>query len=112
MTLKELQEKFPIGSMVMSKKDRWGIILSRYEAIMNPSASMAMVAWYSDITKGLTHIEKVHIDTLEPVGEYEAVETLINFAGRLLQDSPATIGRSEEEELKEAIDTCEGAFGL
>ncbi len=42
----------------------------------------------------------------------DAVKKLIEFAGRLLQDSPATICIGEEDKLKEAIDICEGAFGL
>lgn len=108
MTLKELQEKFPIGSMVQSG-ERMGIILSRYEAIINPAASGAMVAWYSDITKGLTRFEKVHINTLEPVGEYEAVATLIDFASRLLETD---LGKPDREKLEQAIATCEGAFGI
>ena len=110
MTLKEIAEKFPLGSIVMSKKDRWGIILGHRETV--PGMARVRVAWVVDEHDTFEHDKATSPDDIQPFGEIEAVKVLIDFAGRLLQDSPATIGRSEEEELKDAIDICEGAYGL
>jgi len=110
MTLKEIAKKFPLGSIVMSKKDRWGIILGHRETV--PGMARVRVAWVIDPHDTFEHDKATSPEDIEPFGEIEAVKVLIEFAGRLLQDSPATICIGEEDKLKEAIDICEGAFGI
>jgi len=48
-------------------------------------------------------------DDIQPYGEIEAVKTLVDFAGRLLETD---LGRPDREKLENAIDICEGAFGI
>jgi len=109
MNLKEIAEKFPLGSIVTNKKDRWGIILGHRETV--PGMARVRVAWVIDPHDTFEHDKATSPEDIEPFGEIEAVKTLIEFAGRLLQGE-ATLGRGEEDKLKEAIDTCEGAFGI
>ena len=109
MTLKEIAKKFPLGSIVMSKKDRWGIILGHRETV--PGMARVRVAWVVDEHDTFECSKVISPEDVKPFGEIEAVKVLIDFAGRLLQGE-ATLGRGEEDKLKEAIDTCEGAFGI
>lgn len=111
MTLNEIAKKFSVGGLVKHVHKcsvHIGILLALHES---PQA-MATVAWYDSKKDDFGDIHKTYVKFLEPYGEIDAVKTLIEFAGRLLQDSPATICIGEEDKLKEAIDICEGAFGI
>ncbi len=110
MNLKEIAEKFPLGSIVTNKKDRWGIILGHRDTV--PGMARIRVAWVIDPHDTFECSKVISPEDVKPFGEIEAVKVLIDFAGRLLQDSPATICIGEEDKLKEAIDICEGAFGI
>lgn len=109
MTLNEISKKFPKWSLIIKKVPgnlkKVGIILGYPE--YRPDDVLLSIRWWDD---GKCALEDPN--NIQPYGEIDAVKTLIEFAGRLLQDSPVTICIGEEDKLKEAIDTCEGAFGL
>lgn len=105
----------PVGSRVIFK-GKEGILLAHNERSTTGKGDQVpvLVAFYNEKRSDYKDLVTMTVspESLEPYGEMDAVKKLIEFAGRLLQDSPATIGRSEEEELKEAIDICEGAYNL
>lgn len=108
MTLNEIAKKFSVGGLVKHVHKcsiHIGILLALHES---PQA-MATVAWYDSKKDDFGDIHKTYVKFLEPYGEIEAVKTLIDFAGRLLE---ADLGKPDREKLESAIDTCEGAFGL
>jgi len=107
MNLKEIAEKFPLGSIVMSKKDRWGIILGHRETV--PGMARVRVAWVVDPHDTFECSKVISPEDVKPYGEIDAVETLIDFAGRLLETD---LGKPDREKLESAIGICEGAFGL
>ena len=111
MTLNEIAKKFPKWSLIVKKEPdklkKIGIILGYPE--YRPDDVLLSIRWWDD---GKCALEDPNNNDIQPYGEIDAVKTLIEFAGRLLQDSPATICIGEEDKLKEAINTCEGAFGL
>jgi len=109
MNLKEIAEKFPLGSIVTNKKDRWGIILGHRETV--PGMARVRIAWAIDPHDTFEYDKATSPEDIEPFGEIEAVKVLIDFAGRLLQGE-ATLCCGEEDKLKEAIAICEGAFGI
>ncbi len=105
----------PVGSHVIFK-GKEGILLAHNERSTTGRRNQVsvLVAFYNEKRSDYKDLVTMTVspESLEPYGEMDAVKKLIEFAGRLLQDSPATIGRSEEEELKDAIDTCEGVYNL
>jgi len=116
MTLAEIAKKFPLGSYVLGTErgycpDELGIVLGHREAL--PDQACMRVAWFMGLHDTFERqSEGTFPEEVEPFGEIEAVKKLIEFAGRLLQDSPATIGRSEVDELGDAIAICEGVYGI
>ena len=107
MNLKEIAEKFPLGSIVTNKKDRWGIILGHRETV--PGMARIRVAWVVDPHDTFECSKAASPGDIEPFGEIEAVKVLIDFAGRLLESD---LGKPDREKLEQAIDICEGAFGI
>lgn len=91
----------------MSKKDRWGIILGHRETV--PGMARVRVAWVVDEHDTFEHDKATSPDDIQPFGESEAIKTLVDFAGRLLESD---LGKPDREKLEQAITTCEGAFGI
>lgn len=111
MTLQEVAKKFPLGSLAISKVGphfgKIGIIVGHREDQFGDI--YIKICWIIDEHK--TFEWGLYSDDIQSYGEIEAVKTLVDFAGRLLQGE-ATLGCGEEGKLKEAIATCEGAFGI
>jgi len=107
MTLKEIAKKFPLGSIATNKKGRWGIILGHRETV--PGMARIRIAWVVDPHDTFECSKAASPEDIEPFGEIEAVKVLIDFAGRLLETD---LGRPDIEKLENAIDICEGAYGL
>jgi len=105
MTLQEVAKKFPKWSLIVKKEPdklrKIGIIIKyieRHKVLLH-------ILWEDD------EDTFEYPEEIKPYGEIEAIKTLIDFAGRLLQGE-ATLCCGEEDKLKEAIATCEGAFGI
>ncbi len=115
MTLAEIAEKFPLGSLVVSKKDyphfgKMGIVVGHREGHQSGEI-FVKIAWIVD--RNITFEWGLFSDDVQPYGEIEAIKTLIDFAGRLLDgEAIEPLGKPDRENLEDAIDICEGAFGL
>lgn len=117
MTLKEISEKFPLGSLVIGTEkgifytETQGIVLAHREE--KPGEIRVLIAWIVGRHETFWNCQVWEtIEEIEPYGEIEAVKKLIEFASRLLSDFPAIICIGEIDTLKDAIDKCEGAYGL
>lgn len=113
MTLAEIAKKFPLGSYVLGTEkgyypNKMGIVLGHREAV--PNKACMRVAWFEGL---YSTFERQSVGTfpeeVEPYGEIEAVETLIDFASRLLETD---LGRPDREKLENAIAILEEVHGI
>jgi len=102
----------PVGSHVIFK-DKEGILLAHSEHSTTGRRNQVpvLVAFYNEKRNDYKDLVTMTVspENLEPYGEIEAVETLIDFASRLLETD---LGRPDREKLEKAITICEGAYGL
>ncbi len=111
MTPNEIIKKFPVGSHVKIKSRistiddvDFGMV---YDASDEYYEGKVHVACF--VNGNFGHIRPFFVDQLEPYGDIEAIETLIDFAGRLLETD---LGRPDRERLEKAISILEEVYGI